>query len=101
MTIFGTLQKAELPVQIVLNRNGKAALRRQLSDGRIYHNNDLPDLPGDVIQKACGETVDFRMKDGYEINHFKPNHIDDNQKCRTFNENYSTEVQYHVKQTYS
>jgi len=93
--------KAELPVQIVVDRRGEASLKWQLPDGRIYYDTDLPKLPGEVIQQACGETTVFRMRDGNEVEHFKPAHIDDNQKCRTFTENYSTEVQYHVKHTFS
>lgn len=92
--------KAELPVQIVIEKDGSASLKRQLLDGRIYHDSNLPKLAGEIIQKECGETVLFRMKEGSEVNHFKPSHIDDNKKCRTFTENYSTEVQYHVKHTF-
>merc|ERR1719153_1960926 len=83
--------RANLPVQIVLDPKTKApSLRRQLSDGRIYHDLDLPKLPGDVIQKACGETVTYRMLDGKEQEHFKPRHIDDNQKCRIYDDQSAT-----------
>ena len=57
--------KANLPVQIVIDPRTKVpSLRRNFSDGRIYYDQDLPKLPGDVIQKACGETVTYRMLDG-------------------------------------
>ena len=58
--------KAELPVQIVVDRRGEASLKWQLPDGRIYYDTDLPKLPGEVIQQACGETTVFRMRDGNE-----------------------------------
>lgn len=92
--------KANLPVQIVIDPRTKVpSLRRNFSDGRIYYDQDLPKLPGDVIQKACGETVTYRMLDGKEQEHFKPRHIDDNQKSRFFGNQAATEVQYHVKHT--
>ena len=34
-----------------------------------------------------------------EQEHFKPRHIDDNQKSRFFGNQAATEVQYHVKHT--
>jgi len=93
--------KAGLPVKIVVNDSGKPCLESRLTGGFMYQDSDLPKLPTEVIQKACGDIVTFRMKDGYEPNHFQPTHIDDNLKYRVFSENYKTEVQYHVKHTFS
>jgi hypothetical protein len=38
--------KAKLPVQIVIGKDRKPYLKRELADGRIYHDPSLPNLPG-------------------------------------------------------